>query len=120
CFFNNAAVAAQHALDAGMERVAILDIDFHHGNGTQSIFYDRDDVLFVSLHGDPCTEFPFFLGFADETGRGAGEGCNVNYPLPSGTDYARWAQTLEDAGQRIRAYGPELLIVSLGLDTFEG
>lgn len=120
CFFNNAAVAAQHALDGGMERVAILDIDFHHGNGTQSIFYDRDDVLFVSLHGDPRTEFPFFLGFADETGRGAGAGCNINYPMPSGTDYARWAQTLEAAGERIRDYGPELLIVSLGLDTFEG
>lgn len=120
CFFNNAAVAAQHALDGGMAKVAILDIDFHHGNGTQDIFYERDDVLFVSLHGDPHDEFPFFLGYADEVGRGAGEGFNINYPLASGTNYAQWARTLDDALDRIMAYGPEMLIVSLGLDTFEG
>lgn len=120
CFFNNAAVAAQHALNGGMEKVAILDVDFHHGNGTQDIFYERGDVLFVSLHGDPRTEFPFYLGYADEVGRGAGEGFNINYPLPSGTDYAAWSRVLDDALGRIGAYGPELLIVSLGLDTFEG
>lgn len=119
CFFNNAAIAAQRALDGGMQRVAILDVDFHHGNGTQDIFYARDDVLFLSLHGNPRSEFPYFLGFADETGRGKGEGFNVNYPMPSGTDYAAWANALDDAIQRIAAYRPELLIVSLGVDTFE-
>ncbi|MFD2191243.1 histone deacetylase family protein [Pistricoccus aurantiacus] len=119
CFFNNAAIAAQRALQGGMGKVAILDIDFHHGNGTQDIFYARDDVLFLSLHGDPRQEFPYFLGFADETGRGKGEGFNVNYPLPGGTDYAVWANALEDALRRVRAYRPELLIVSLGVDTFE-
>lgn len=119
CFFNNAAIAAQHALDNGLQRVAILDIDFHHGNGTQDIFYDRSDVLFVSLHGDPRQEFPYFLGFGDETGRGPGEGLNANYPLTAGTDYAAWANALDDAIRRIRSYRPELLIVSLGVDTFK-
>lgn len=119
CFFNNAAIAAQCALNDGMQRVAILDIDFHHGNGTQDIFYDRDDVLFLSLHGEPNDAFPYYLGFADETGRGKGEGFNVNYPLPRHTDYAAWSQALDQAIARIRAYRPELLIVSLGVDTFE-
>lgn len=119
CFFNNAAIAAQHALNSGMRKVAILDVDFHHGNGTQDIFYERNDVLFLSLHGDPRQEFPYFLGFADEIGHGKGERFNVNYPLPSGTDYATWANALDDAIRRIKAYQPELLIVSLGVDTFE-
>lgn len=119
CFFNNAAVTAQYALDNGMSKVAILDIDFHHGNGTQDIFYERDDVLFLSLHGDPRMEFPYFLGFADETGRGKGDGFNVNYPLPPGTDYAAWANALDNAVQRIASFKPDLLIISLGVDTFE-
>lgn len=119
CFFNNAAIAAQRARDRGASKIAILDIDFHHGNGTQQIFYDRDDVLFVSLHGDPRHEFPYFLGFADETGAGAGNGFNVNYPLPAGTGYAAWHAALDDALWRIGRYRPELLIVSLGVDTFE-
>lgn len=119
CFLNNAAIAAQAALDNGAKRVAILDIDFHHGNGTQSIFYDRSDVLFLSLHGEPDQAYPYFLGWADETGRGAGEGFNVNYPLPPGTDYAAWATALDDALSRITAYGADLVIVSMGLDTFE-
>ena len=118
CYLNNAAIAAEAATSAG-KRVAILDVDYHHGNGTQDIFYDRDDVLFLSLHGDPRDEFPYFLGFADETGRGKGEGFNVNYPMPSGTDYAAWASALGDAIRRIRDYRPETLIVSLGVDTFE-
>ena len=84
CFVNNAAVAAQAALDAGLARVAILDVDYHHGNGTQAIFYDRSDVFYASVHGDPQTEYPFFLGHADETGSGRGLGCNANYPLPAG------------------------------------
>ncbi|MBB3331610.1 acetoin utilization deacetylase AcuC-like enzyme [Halomonas campaniensis] len=120
CFFNNAAIAAQRALDAGHARVAVLDIDFHHGNGTQQIFYARDDVLFLSLHGDPLHCFPHFLGHAEETGEGAGEGFNVNYPLPPGTGFAAWAEALEDALARIREAGCELLVVSLGVDTFEG
>src|SRR3546814_1828879 len=82
-FLNNAALAAQDMLDRGASRVAILDIDYHHGNGTQEIFYDRDEVLFVSLHADPREEYPYFLGYADETGAGPGEGCNLNLPLRS-------------------------------------
>lgn len=81
CFINNVAVAAQAARDAGLARVAILDVDYHHGNGTQAIFYDRADVFFASVHGDPRTEYPFFLGHADETGSGAGAGFNANFPL---------------------------------------
>lgn len=120
CFLNNVAVAAQFLIDGGAERVAILDVDYHHGNGTQAIFYERADVLFLSLHADPKEEFPFYLGGADETGAGAGEGCNVNYPLPPGTDYRRWAEALEDACRRLDAYAPDLLLVSLGVDTFAG
>jgi acetoin utilization deacetylase AcuC-like enzyme len=119
CFINNAGVAAQHLRDQGLGKVAILDVDFHHGNGTQAIFYDRDDVLFLSLHGDPMAAFPHFLGHADETGSGKGEGFNVNYPMPAGTPYAQWCEGLEDALNRIREYGAEAVIVSLGVDTFE-
>jgi acetoin utilization deacetylase AcuC-like enzyme len=119
CFFNNAAVAAQRALDAGKRRVAILDVDFHHGNGTQQIFYGRDDVLFISLHGDPEVTFPYYLGYADESGEGKGKGFNVNYPLPPGTSVATWMATLEHALAHINAAECELLIVSLGVDIFE-
>ncbi|WP_016856170.1 histone deacetylase family protein [Halomonas smyrnensis] len=119
CFFNNAAIAAQHALDSGKRRVAVLDVDFHHGNGTQQIFYDRDDVLFASLHGDPRSCFPYFLGHADETGRGAGEGFNLNYPMAPGTAFDAWSRALDDALARIREAGCELLVVSLGVDAFE-
>ena len=119
CFINNAAVCAQAFLDKGASRVAILDVDFHHGNGTQAIFYGRDDVLFTSLHGDPRDAFPHFLGYADETGTGAGEGFNHNYPLGPGTDYDTWADALGDACNRVRAYAPDALVVSLGVDTFE-
>ncbi|HAL37972.1 MAG TPA: acetylpolyamine amidohydrolase, partial [Polaromonas sp.] len=89
-----------------------------HGNGTQSIFYDRADVLFVSLHGDPLTEYPFYLGHADETGAGAGAGFNLNLPLPAGCTAARWFEALEQACLRIGASGSDALVVSLGLDTF--
>jgi acetoin utilization deacetylase AcuC-like enzyme len=119
CFFNNAAVAAQAFRDGGASRVAVLDVDFHHGNGTQEIFYKRDDVLFLSLHGDPVDAFPYFLGHADETGAGAGEGFNVNYPMPPGTPYGKWAEALDDACARIASFGPDALVVSLGVDTFE-
>lgn len=119
CFLNNAAIAAQAFRDQGAERVAILDVDFHHGNGTQAIFYDRPDVLFLSLHGDPDNAFPYFLGGADETGEGVGAGFNVNYPLPEGCSFARWAEALEDACARIQRYGPDALVVSLGVDTYK-
>ena len=118
CFVNNAAIAAQKARDAGVERVAILDVDFHHGNGTQAIFYDRSDVLFASIHGDPKDAFPYFLGFDDETGRGDGEDSNLNVPLPPGTPYAAYEQGLNRALEKIAHYDPGLLVISLGVDTF--
>ena len=99
--------------------MVVLDVDYHHGNGTQDIFYSRADVFFASIHGDPQDEFPFFLGYADETGAGAGEGCNVNYPLPAGSDWSTWRAALEDACERIAAYEPEVVVVSLGVDTFK-
>jgi acetoin utilization deacetylase AcuC-like enzyme len=118
CFLNNAAVAAQALRNAGCERVAVLDVDYHHGNGTQSIFYARADVLFVSLHGDPRTEFPFYLGHADETGEGAGQGFNLNLPLPAGTSAPAWFEALELAVRRVMQHDAQALVVSLGLDTF--
>ena len=119
CFINNAAVAAQMFLNDGAKRVAILDPDFHHGNGTQDIFYDRDDVLFCSLHGSPQHAFPHFLGYPDETGAGKGEGFNVNYAMNPGTGYDEWGAALDDALKRIADYSPDALVVSLGVDTFE-
>ena len=118
CYLNNAAIAAQAFVDQGRGKVAILDVDYHHGNGTQSIFYHRSDVLFTSIHGDPAEEFPFFLGYADECGEGAGEGCTVNYPLPMGSTWEVWSAALEQACQRIAAHGAEVLVVSLGVDTY--
>jgi acetoin utilization deacetylase AcuC-like enzyme len=119
CFFNNAAIAAQRAIDSGSRRVAILDIDYHHGNGTQSIFYDRSDVLFVSIHADPREDYPFFSGHADEIGQGSGEGYNLNLPLHCGSRWTEYLPALQQALERIRRHEPERLIVSLGLDTFE-
>lgn len=119
CFLNNAAVAAQALRNGGAGRVSVLDVDYHHGNGTQSIFYGRDDVLFASLHGDPLTEYPFFLGHADEEGEGAGLGFNLNLPLPAGCSAANWFAALEQACLRIAAHRSDALVVSLGLDTFE-
>ncbi|AOY90321.1 acetylpolyamine amidohydrolase [Marinobacter salinus] len=119
CFFNNAAITAQAFRDQGYERVAILDVDFHHGNGTQAIFYDRSDVLTISLHGDPDLVFPHFLGFEEETGEGEGEGYNLNIVYPPGTPYSKWSMGLETACQRIETFRPEALIVALGVDTFE-
>ena len=120
CFLNNAAVAAQTLRDQGAARVAVLDVDYHHGNGTQSIFYDRADVLFVSIHGDPRTEYPFYLGHADETGEGAGAGFNLNLPLAAGSSVVAWFDALEQACARIAADRVDALVVSLGLDTYEG
>ncbi|WP_233244445.1 histone deacetylase family protein, partial [Acidovorax sp. HMWF029] len=120
CFLNNAAVVAQSLRNQGARRVALLDVDYHHGNGTQSIFYDRDDVFFVSLHGDPRTEYPFYLGHADEVGEGKGTGYNLNLPLPAGTSAATWFEALEQACTRIAGYQADALVISLGLDAFEG
>jgi len=119
CFLNNAALAAQGFLNDGATRVAILDVDFHHGNGTQDIFYERDDVLFLSLHGDPVHAFPHFLGYADETGSGKGEGFNVNYPMPPGTPFDVWGEALSASLAEITRYKPDALVISLGVDTFE-
>ncbi|MBE1208289.1 histone deacetylase family protein [Aminobacter carboxidus] len=119
CFINNAAVAAQWFRDQGAKRVAVLDVDYHHGNGTQEIFYARADVQVINLHGDPMTEYPFFLGHADEHGAGEGEGFNLNYPMPFGTAWEKWNEALEDACQKLAAYAPDVVVVSLGVDTFE-
>ncbi|SFR37041.1 Acetoin utilization deacetylase AcuC [Yoonia tamlensis] len=119
CFINNAAVVAEMFRNSGAARVAVLDIDFHHGNGTQTIFYDRPDVMFVSLHGAPQETYPYFIGYADEKGAGAGEGANLNYPMTAGTGYDLWAQALDDAIARITAWGAQALVVSLGVDAYK-
>jgi len=118
CYLNNVAIAAQWLADQGM-RPAILDVDYHHGNGTQAIFYRRSDVLFVSVHADPSFAYPHFLGFADERGEGAGDGLNLNLPLPRKTEWPAYAEALASALARIRDFAPDVLLVSLGLDTFE-
>lgn len=119
CFINNVAVAAQHLLDQGAKRVAILDVDYHHGNGTQQIFYHRADVLLVNIHATPDQEYPYLLGFADETGAGPGEGFNLNLPLPWGTEWDGWGAALEAGCQRVADYAPDALIISLGVDTYK-
>lgn len=120
CFINHAAVCAQALRAGGAARVAVLDVDYHHGNGTQAIFYERADVLFVSIHGDPRTEYPFYLGHADESGAGAGQGFNLNLPLPARASVVAWFDALEQACARIARHGADALVVSLGLDTFAG
>ncbi|TVQ32789.1 MAG: histone deacetylase family protein [Geminicoccaceae bacterium] len=119
CFLNNAALAAA-VVRAAEARVAILDVDVHHGNGTQAIFYDRSDVLHVSLHADPRLFYPWFWGYAGETGEGAGQGYNVNLPLPLGTDDRAYLVALEAALDRVAAHRPDVLVVALGLDIHEG
>ena len=118
CYLNNAAIAAQYYLDHGANKVAILDIDYHHGNGSQNIFYERADVLFTSLHCRPEDEYPFLLGYQNETGLGAGENFNFNFPMPLGTTYTVWEQALVCAIKKIKKYAPEVIVVSLGVDTF--
>jgi acetoin utilization deacetylase AcuC-like enzyme len=120
CFLNNAALAAQHLRDRGAGRVAVLDVDAHHGNGTQEIFWDRADVLYVSIHGTPETEYPYFLGHADERGAGAGEGFNRNFPMPPDTTWTEYDRTLGEALDVVARFAPDALVVSLGVDTFEG
>ncbi len=119
CFLNNAAIAAQAFRDAGAKRVAVLDVDYHHGNGTQEVFYSRTDVLTISIHADPLQEYPYFLGHADETGKGKGEGYHLNLPLRWGSGWDKYKIALATAMRRIDKFRPEALVVSLGLDTFE-
>ena len=118
CFLNNAAIAAQWLTRFG--KVAILDVDYHAGNGTQDIFYSRRDVLTISIHADPSFEYPYYAGYATETGAGAGLGFHHNFPLPAGTGDAAYLQTLDKAIELITVYRPLSLVVSLGMDTYEG
>ncbi|MDB5675898.1 MAG: histone deacetylase family protein [Sphingomonas bacterium] len=120
CYLNTAAIAAQAARDAGCARVAILDIDYHHGNGTQDIFWERGDVFYASLHADPATDYPFYWGHADETGAGDGSGATLNLPLPQGTTLDAFRRAQGTALEAIARFGPDLLVVSFGADTWEG
>lgn len=118
CYLNNAGNAAQALRDAGHQRVAVVDLDAHHGNGTQALFYDRSDVLYASLHVDPGAGwFPHYAGFADETGRGPGVGANLNLPLAPGTGDALWLDAVERLTDAVRAHGATALVVSLGVDS---
>ena len=119
CFLNNAAIAAQHALDSGAARVAVLDVDYHHGNGTQQIFYDRGDVLYASVHADPDRAYPYFAGFTDECGTGTGTGATRNLVLPAGCDDAQFLGAVVDALDAVHRFDPALVVVSLGVDTYE-
>ncbi|MEO0872453.1 MAG: histone deacetylase family protein [Pseudomonadota bacterium] len=119
CYLNNAAIAARAAQDAGHGPVAILDVDYHHGNGTQDIFYEDGGVFFASIHADPKSDYPYFWGHADEVGSGNGEGATFNQPLPRGTIWETYAPALDAALERIAAFGARTLIVSYGADTFE-
>jgi acetoin utilization deacetylase AcuC-like enzyme len=118
CYLNNAAIAADYARRSA-RRVAILDIDYHHGNGTQDIFYDDPDVLFVSVHADPIADYPFFWGHADECGIGAGSGKTLNLPLPRGTGIEEYTKALGRALEAVSAHHADLLVLSFGADTFE-
>ena len=118
-YLSNAAIAAEAAVAAG-KRVAILDVDYHHGNGTQDIFYERADVAFASIHADPVTDYPFFWGHADERGSLAGEGATLNLPLPRATGWSEYEPALAKAIEWIAQRDPDLLIVSYGADTYSG
>jgi len=118
CFFNNAAIAAEAIVTATGEPVAILDVDYHHGNGSQQIFWERGDVHYVSLHGDPRRQYPYYLGFANETGGGAGAGANLNLPLPAGTTDVMYLSAIDRALEAILARAGSVIVVSLGFDTY--
>ena len=119
CYINNAALAAERLRARGAGRVAVLDIDSHHGNGTQAVFYDRADVLFVSVHGDPGGYYPWFAGFAGERGTGPGDGFNLNMPLPADAGDEPWLAAVREGVARIAGFGAEALVLSLGFDASE-
>ncbi|WP_374652767.1 histone deacetylase family protein [Dongia sp.] len=119
CFLNNSAIAAE-MLRGAYGKVAIVDVDLHHGNGTQGIFYERGDVLTVSVHADPSNFYPFFWGYADEVGAGAGKGANLNLPLPLGSGDDVFLAALDTGLAKVRGFGAEALVVALGLDAFAG
>jgi acetoin utilization deacetylase AcuC-like enzyme len=118
CYLNNASIAAQQ-LGKRFGKIAILDIDVHHCNGTQFIFWERPDVMVCSIHIDPRLSAPFYAGYADETGEGAGKGCNFNQPLPQDTPDAPWLAAIDNALAKLRAFAPGALVVSLGFDAGE-
>ena len=118
CFFNNAAIAAHALVEASGERVAILDVDFHHGNGTQQLFWRRGDVRYVSIHADPVRQYPFFLGHADERGEGDGSGENLNLPLPAGATNETYLEAVDRALEAIADVPGSIVVVSLGFDTY--
>lgn len=120
CYLNNAAIAARQATALGLGPVAILDVDYHHGNGTQDIFYEDGRVFFASIHADPRTDYPFYWGHADECGAGAGEGTTLNLPLSQGTDWVAYQAALNRAFEAIHRWGAKLLVLSFGADTFAG
>jgi acetoin utilization deacetylase AcuC-like enzyme len=117
CYFNNSALAAERLSKLG--KVAVVDLDVHHGNGTQHIFYTRGDVFTVSVHGDPANLYPFFSGYADETGSGEGQGCNLNLPLPSGTAVKEYRPALATALEAVRRFQPVFVVIAFGADTHE-
>ena len=116
CFVNNAAVAANWLSARG--KTALLDVDYHCGNGTQDIFYERNDVLTISIHADPSFEYPYYAGYASETGSGAGLGFHKNYPLEKGTDDARYLSALEEALSLVQRFEPDYLVISAGMDIY--
>lgn len=116
CYFNNAAIASNYLSAHG--KVAVLDIDYHHGNGTQEVFYDRNDVLYVSLHADPDTNYPYISGRVGERGSGAGFGYTYNYPLSKNTGNGIYLRVLQDALEVIKKFSPDYLVISAGFDTF--
>jgi acetoin utilization deacetylase AcuC-like enzyme len=121
CYLNNAAIAAQQLLDSGLSRVAVVDIDAHHGNGTQAIFWERRDVLTASVHVDPASGwFPHFVGLAAERGAGEGEGANVNIPLRPGSGDGVWLAGVTGLADAVRAHRSEAVVVALGVDAASG
>ncbi len=118
CYVNNSAIAAQTLLER-FDKVAVLDVDAHHGDGTQQIFYQRSDVMTISLHADPGSYYPFYTGYATERGHGAGYGYNINFPLPHGTGDAGFLSALDSALDALRDYRPQALVLALGFDTYK-
>lgn len=120
CFLNNAALAAEQLRQAGHQKVAIVDVDYHHGNGTQDIFWRRGDVLYASIHADPTSDFPFFSGHAGEQGEGDGQGATLNIPLARGADWLIYQQALKHVLAAVTEHGSTALVLSLGVDTWYG